>query len=312
MNELLEKLIIKNPERKIKDVIIGSIYVFVNKSNNKIYVGKTVQDYIRRFADHKCNALKKQLPNYLYKSIRKYGWENFDRYIIFQYKDADKIKVNDILCQKEQEYINLFNTTDHNYGYNLTKGGDGIVGFHFSEEAKKQMSENKTGEKHWNYGNTNGANSCIILQFDLDFNLIKEWPSIAEINRQLGINNSDISMCCNNTTDTYKGFIWVKKEDYYEGYLQKYKSRAKCASNDKTVLQFDLEGNLLNKFISCAEAGRSLNKKTVSSAANGRDPVLYGYIWIYEADYSQELLHQKLEAAKLTTTYKRYLKIKNS
>lgn len=307
----LEKFIIEKPIKKIKGVIIGSIYVFKNKSNNKLYIGKTVQNYIQRFADHKCNAEKKKLNNYFYKAIRKYGWDNFDKYIIYQYQDIDKLKVDKNICEKEKEFILLFNTYNSEFGYNLTSGGDGICGFKFSEESKKKMSENRTGEKHWNYNNTNGSNSVCILQFDLDFNLIKEWPSAAEVGRQLNFKDSNIIRCCNNDIDTYQNFIWVRKSEYYNGYLQKYKSRAKCKSNDKSVLQFDLFGNLIKKYISCSEAGRQLNKGSVSTAARGRDAILHGFIWIYEAEYSKELLQQKLERAKSTKTYKDFIKNQN-
>jgi hypothetical protein len=119
--------------------------------------------------------------------------------------------------------------------------------------------------------------------------------------------SNNISRCCNNKIDTYKGYIWVKKDLYYEGYLQKYKSRAKCNSNDKSVLQYDFLGNFISKYISCAEAGKALGKITVSSAASGRDAQLYGYIWIYETDFSEKLLTEKLEKVKSTKKYKTFM-----
>ena len=298
MDKELQKLIVLNPKISTKTEIIGSIYALVNKINGKIYIGKTIQAYTTRWREHYCNAVTKNLPNYLYRAIRKYSWENFDKVVIFQTDVLDKNSADAILIEKERFYINLFRTDSSEFGYNLTKGGDGVVGIKFTEETRKQMSKSHLGEKHWNFRNFNNSTSIPILQFDLDGNLLKEWPSMNEVSRELGFKSNNISRCCSNKLDSYKGFIWVKKEDYFEGYLQKYKSRVKCKSNDKVVLQFDLEGNLLNSYISASEASRCLNKKNpsmINKAAAGTERWAYKYIWIYEQDFTEDLLKNKLK-----------------
>lgn len=99
-----------------------------------------------------------------------------------------------------------------------------------------------------------------------------------------------------------------KKENYYEGYLDEYKSRAKCKSNDKSVLQYNFLGEFIAEYISCSEAGKALNRKTVSTAASGRDPQLYGYIWIYKNEFTEQLLLEKLERVKSCKMYNKILK----
>ena len=54
---------------------------------------------------------------------------------------------------------------------------------------------------------TNGKLSKKVLQFTLDGELIREWPSIAECERN-GFNKGKVSECCNGKRKTYKGFIW--------------------------------------------------------------------------------------------------------
>lgn len=49
-------------------------------------------------------------------------------------------------------------------------------------------------------------------QYDLHGNLIKEWNSLNEINRELGYSQGNISMCCNGIWPTSYGFIWRYKE----------------------------------------------------------------------------------------------------
>lgn len=99
--------------------------------------------------------------------------------------------------EKETFYINLFRSDSSEFGYNLTSGGDGISGYKHTEETKRKLSESHSGEAHWKFGKTNVGGEAI-LQFDLDFNFIKEWPSMSEISRELGCKANNISKCCAN------------------------------------------------------------------------------------------------------------------
>ena len=49
-----------------------------------------------------------------------------------------------------------------------------------------------------------------VYQFDLNGNLIKEWKSMAEAGKSLGIDAGNISAACSGKLKTYKGFIWKK------------------------------------------------------------------------------------------------------
>ena len=272
--EELEKIEFKLPENfeyistpiiTSKDKIIGSIYMFINTINNKMYIGQTVRDnYKNRFYEHKRNA-QQNVQNYFYNAIRKYGYDSFKTFILFQTEELNNSEENkklltDILNIKEKFYIALYKSNNPTFGYNLTEGGDGVSGYTFSKEAKQKMSNSKMGANHWNYGNTNGTNSEAVLQFDLDFNFIKEYPSAAEVERQLGYKSSNISRCCSNNIKTYKNYIWVRKRDYYEGYLQEHKSNCKHSACEKPVLQFDFLGNLISRYNNCVEAQIALHK----------------------------------------------------
>lgn len=51
-----------------------------------------------------------------------------------------------------------------------------------------------------------------VLQYDLAGNLIKEWTSLSEAARQLGLNVSNISRNCHQRRPTAYGYIWKLKE----------------------------------------------------------------------------------------------------
>ena len=308
MNKELEKLILDEPKiiDKNENGFIGSIYVFVNKENGKIYVGKTVNSYLKRWKDHKNSVGKKK--NRLYSAIEKYGWFGFERFVIYQTNVIESKEECDILIlDKEIEFIKKFKSNNPDFGYNISEGGDGPVGFTHSEETKKLYSKQRSGCNHWKYG-TKNVGGIPILQFDLDFNFVREWPSIKEVSRELGYLSNNIGKVCNKLSDSAYGYIWVKKEDYYEGYLEKYHSRAKCKSNDRAVLQYDFSGNFIKEYISAAEAGKALGGKTVAGAANGKEKQSHGYLWIYKNELSEDKIKEKIEKARNCNLYKKYCK----
>ena len=51
-----------------------------------------------------------------------------------------------------------------------------------------------------------------VIQMDLDGNFIKEWESLMSIQRELGFNNANISMCCLGQIKTGYGYKWEYKE----------------------------------------------------------------------------------------------------
>ena len=109
----------------------GYIYKITNKLNGKIYIGQ-----------HK--AVKFEPDVYqgsgklLLRAYDKYGKENFDNELICECTDQSDMD------EKEIFYINLFESTNSNLGYNLTPGGFGGGGPQ-SEETRQKIREHSTG-----------------------------------------------------------------------------------------------------------------------------------------------------------------------
>lgn len=62
-----------------------------------------------------------------------------------------------------------------------------------------------------NAGRNNKSKSKIVIQYDLDGNFIKEWPSAKECQRN-GYNQAAVSRCCLGKQKTSYNFIWRYKE----------------------------------------------------------------------------------------------------
>jgi group I intron endonuclease len=121
---------------------IYTIYKAKNTVNGKVYIGFD-SNWPNRIRTHKTDFNRKN--TYFYYAIRKYGWSNFEWDVIYQSKDKDHT-----LNEMEKYFINEYDS--YNEGYNLTFGGEGTIGFKFSESSKKHMSETRMGENNPFYG----------------------------------------------------------------------------------------------------------------------------------------------------------------
>lgn len=76
---------------------------------------------------------------------------------------------------------------------------------HANPEWRKNVSEaNKKSNKL--------KKSKPVLQYTIDGEFVKEWPSAAEIERELGYSNANISKCCLGKCKQAYGFVWKHKE----------------------------------------------------------------------------------------------------
>lgn len=117
----------------------GIIYKATNLVNSKCYIGQTISGLSHRKRQHKCESVNNYSNMVLSKSIRKYGWDNFEWEIIYECNTREE------LDEKEVFYIDYYNSRIPN-GYNLVSGGKGISGFHWSEESKQKQRERNMGK----------------------------------------------------------------------------------------------------------------------------------------------------------------------
>lgn len=98
--------------------------------SNKSYIGITSKQMFDR-SGSKGVHYKKNI--YFYNAIKKYGWDNFTHEVLCEGLTREEAS------KKEQYYINLYDTNNPKFGYNHTSGGE--VGFSFSDEVKKKLSD---------------------------------------------------------------------------------------------------------------------------------------------------------------------------
>jgi group I intron endonuclease len=113
------------------------LYLMTNMVNGKQYVGITKRKLAVRMRDHYSVAFRGRLT-LIAQALRKYGKEAFTTELLSEATSWEE------LAAMEQAAIATYGTLMP-YGYNMTLGGDGTVGWKHTEEAKQKMSRANTG-----------------------------------------------------------------------------------------------------------------------------------------------------------------------
>lgn len=185
-----------------------TVYMHKNKINGKVYIGITSQKPEVRWN----NGIGYR-KTYFHNAIKKYGWDNFEHIILFSNLTRSEA------IEKEIDLIQIFNSTNQEYGYNIATGGEINCGYHLSEEKKKHLSEINKGENHPQYGTHRTENTK------------------------------------NKISKAHKGITFTKE---HRKKLSEAK-KGKPASNRKQVNQYDLDMNFIKHFNSLEDAQNELH-----------------------------------------------------
>lgn len=231
------------------------VYKTTNLINGKIYVGvhRTNPDIFDGYigcgvqSKNQKNRCKKGFP----AAVIKYGYENFKRETLFIFEDSE---IGEKLAyEKEAEIVNIDFVKDKNT-YNLVTGGKcSLIEFGVNQPAKK------------------------ICQYTIEGIFIRYWNSITEAEKALNLNN--ISQCCSGRVKYCGDFQWRYIEDYKE-QLNPVKRK------EKSVYQFDMQGNLIKSWKSMTEASKQFTKSesarsAIHNCCNKKVNQAFGYVWSY-------------------------------
>jgi group I intron endonuclease len=109
-----------------------TLYAVQNKVTDKIYFGQTTQN-LERYWNYNVNAAMcgKDSKPLLYRAIRKYGANAFTVTVVGQADTKDQ------LDNWEKLAILVYGTQNTELGYNITAGGEGVLGYKPSDEERE-------------------------------------------------------------------------------------------------------------------------------------------------------------------------------
>ncbi len=118
-------------------------------------------------------------------------------------------------------------------------------------------------------------NSKKVFQYDLDMNLIGEYPSLNYASKMSGCASSNIGKCCKHKVRTVGGFIWR-----FEGDNRGMRNHR----NAKSIIQYDMDMNFIKEYSSVKNAAESIGSSpsVISACCKGKYKSSGGFIWKYK------------------------------
>jgi len=252
--------------------------------NGKVYIGVTCQKAEKRWNGGRGYANNRHFHN----AIEKYGWSNIKHEIIASGLTKQEAS------EAERYYIDLHKSNDPKHGYNHTSGG--YDGYELTQEQLDNMSKRskiRFGDKDFK------------KKFDEKMKSPERRQKISE-----GLANYYKSPEAKRKASEIQKAKWGK-----DGYREKMKAIAEkrganpryreklsrvlteIRSSDeykasmtggnnphaRSIYQFSLNGTLIKKFASVADASRAVggNHANIIYCAIGKTKSSYGYIWSY-------------------------------
>lgn len=184
----------ENLNRKYKD--FGGIYCFLNKENNKRYIGGTTNLYNRTNQHIKGLRANRHENEYLQNAFNKYGEESFEFKVLEEYMNNKDLDFKNFLLFREQIYLDRFTTKG--VDYNMRPCAWDATGTSLSSKGRERIK--KLRMEH-----PSRCKSC--YQYDSEGNLINEYVSVAECCRINDYTSSKLQGAC-RTNSYYKNFFW--------------------------------------------------------------------------------------------------------
>lgn len=197
-----------------KEYDFSCIYLWTNLVNGKKYVGQTTCFY-RRMKTYRC-----VYPNaYMEHAVKKYGLDNFDITILEYDVPLDR------LDEREQYWLDYYQSYDMDKGYNICKVAGTTKGVTHTEEWCKKHSDwlkekwkdadyrkfwhdKMSGKNNYFYGKDfsgdKNGHATTILCVELN----KIYTTVKEAAKEHGISRQNISHVLNGRQQTAGGYHW--------------------------------------------------------------------------------------------------------
>lgn len=126
-----------------------------------------------------------------------------------------------------------------------------------------------------------------VVQYDLNANIINEFPSINEAWRETGISAQHIGKCCKGERKSAGDYLWRYKDDSRK--ITPYHSRnekGKSHHNAIAVVQYSIDGEFIKEWgcISGASKELGINPNSICGCCKLKQRTAGGFVWRYKQD----------------------------
>jgi len=173
--------------------------------SKKRYIGKTTRKDIR----HEEHGYADGGSPYFHNAIRRHGWENFSYEILEEFDDD---VTDEFTSDRETYWIDVYDSNNPAFGYNLTKGGEGVTGYKHTAATKAKMSRARKG--HIVSAATRAKLSKPVLATEKKTGKKREFESVCAAARTLSdetgkkFSNGAVSTCANKRRKSHHGWTF--------------------------------------------------------------------------------------------------------
>lgn len=174
-----------------------------------IEIWRDICDYEGLYEISNKGNVKNKKTNRILKPSKKkngYLYVQLTKNKVGSFKRINRLVAQEFIKKIEgKEYVN------HKDGNKFNNNADNLEWVTASENTKHAFLNNLI--KHY---------KVPVIQYDLNMNYIKKWRSIRQASKELGICESNISMCCRGQYRKAGGYIWkyIKKETSFHNHIQ--------------------------------------------------------------------------------------------
>jgi group I intron endonuclease len=229
----------------------SGVYKIVNLINGKVYVGSTA-DLGNRKRGHFWRLKHGKHLKRFQDDYDKYGADNFIFVIIETLSDHLQ------LLEREQFYIDLYDASNEQYGYNRSSSSKNCSGIKHTEETRRKMGMARLGEKHWNYGGHRSLET-------------KQKISKSRTGKYAGENSP---MYGKHFTDKARNKLSESRKGKYFGEY-----------SPVAISVINLDTNKVYPTLTEAAKLCNVNINSLCAVCRGKRKTTGGYRWMYYNDY---------------------------
>lgn len=205
--------------------------------NGKVYIGITSRTAKARWKNGTGYHKEQPLIN---SAIQKYGWKNVKHEILYDGLTKEQA------CEKEIELIALYKSNRKEYGYNISRGGEGS--FSITDETRQRMSEAHKGKTLTE----------------------AQRMKIGVANREYWARHKKVQ------PDGASKKCWDKRRENGTDIAW---NKGTVATYDYMICQYDKNGVEVNRFPNGRQAYKTTGIRHIADCYNGKRKTAGGFVW---------------------------------
>lgn len=231
-----------------------TVYLHISPSQ-KFYVGITGRDPQERWGNNGYGYHNQPF----FRAIEKYGWDNFHHIIIASDLTETEAK------EMEKDLIALLASNHSENGYNITIGGDGIVGIP------------RFGKKNSFYGKQHTEDAKRRMS-------LAHQKMVGSRNPFYNKHHSDATKA--KISAARKGQMCGESNPNYGKHLSPERIEQMRVLKSRPICQFDTDMNFICEYSSTKEAelATGIDHSLICRVCRGKLKTIHGSRWLYKED----------------------------